>query len=151
MKITIDGVEYIAEKKSKSDVKDGIRAIYRMYNECPEFFDALLKTGFSAFYDDEYYKYWATEDGHVFSAIDMMTLEKGTEVFFEHNKVPDIRGWNLPEFEENLVKSNCVFQFSTSGATVNLLKEGAAMTCAKMLSTGNLKAELVEQFKVNNE
>lgn len=143
MKITIDGVEYIATPIGQKSMKEGARAISRRYNDCPEFFDAILKKGFVYYERDESgFDVWTTDDGNVYLAHDMDFMsgwEEKDRRFFETH-YPDIREWNLPEFTEHLVKSNCIFQISASDATVMLLQHGPAYTYAQLNRTGNLPA-----------
>ena len=144
MKIVIDGVEYIATPVGNKCMKDGARVISRRYEECPEFFDTILKNGFSYYENDRDsgWDMWATEDGKVYCAHDKDILSEWDakdRCFFETH-YPDIREWNLPEFTEHLQKTNCIFQIDAANATCTLLKHGAAYTYAQLSQTGNLPA-----------
>lgn len=141
MKITIDGVEYIATPVGNKCMHEGAHAISRRYDDCPEFFDAILKKGFGYYKRDENgVDVWATDDGNVYVAHDIYLLsvyEEKDRCFYETH-YPDIREWNLPEFTEHLVKSNCIFQINAADASVMLLKHGTAYTYAQLNETGNL-------------
>jgi len=143
MKIVIDGVEYIATPVGNKCMHEGVCAISRRYNDCPKFFDKILNGGFAYYERDEFgFDLWATNDGKVFLAHDMdflFNLEEKDRRFFETH-YPDISEWNLPEFTEHLVKSNCIFQISAADASVMLLKHGPAYTYAQLNRTGNLPA-----------
>ena len=145
MKIVIDGVEYIAMPAGKNFMKYGAREISRRYNNCPTFFDAIMKHGFSYFERDEEsaYSLWATDDGIVYIAHDIDLVSEWEEKernFFEVH-YPDIRGWNLPEFQEHLVETKCIYQLKAASATALLLQHGSAYTYAQLWMTGNLPEE----------
>ena len=142
MKIIIDGVEYIATPVGNKCMKEGARVISRRYEECPEFFDSILKNGF-AYYEhdgDSGFDVWSTDDGKVFFAHDKDIISEWDakdRCFFETH-YPDIHEWNLPEFTEHLHKTNCIYQIDAMSATTALLKHGAAYTYAQLNLTGNL-------------
>lgn len=152
MKITIDGVEYIAMPAGKNFLRDGAREIARRYNECPTFFDTILKKGFSYYERDRDYDYsiWATDDGVVFMAHDTALMDEWDEerrVFHEYH-YPDIRGWNLQEFTDHLKPSGCLCQFNPANATALLLEHGPARAIAEISSCGNLEHESIIEHKV---
>ena len=143
MKIIIDGVEYIATPVGKDCMWKGAREIAHRYNECPEFFDELLKKGF-AYYrrdDEAAYDVWATDDGAVFYAPDLTELAYRDEDdrCFEINRYQDVRGWNIQEFQDNLQETNCIVRYNAITATTMLLKDGAAATVAELSGCGQLK------------
>ena len=140
MKIVIDGVEYIAEKKGNDELRKGISEIFKQFKVCPDFFESLIKSGFAAYYHDEdsTYHYWGTEDGTIYFALEPAEMADGSDYYYEKLKMPDIREWNLSEFQEHIIKSNCIFQYDAFGATKTLLEHGAAKTCILLLTTGNL-------------
>lgn len=143
MNIIIDGVEYIATPVGKDCMRKGACEIAHRYNECPEFFDELLKKGF-AYYrrnDGAAYDVWATDDGTVFYAPDLTELACRDEEdrCFEINRYQDVRGWNIQKFQDNLQDTSCIVQYNAITATTMLLKDGAAATIAELSFCGQLK------------
>ena len=143
MKITIDGVEYVATPVGKDYMRKGARQIAHRYHECPEFFDDLLKRGFDYFEHDEDSDFdkWASNDGVVYFAPSQSELAymEENERYFLMSRYPDIMGWNLIEFNENMQESRCIVQYSAASATAMLLKEGAAKTVMELSGCGQLK------------
>jgi hypothetical protein len=143
MKITIDGVEYVATPVGKDYMRKGARQIANRYHECPEFFDALLKRGFDYFEHDGDFDFdkWASNDGVVYFAPSSqdLSVRDEDERFFSMSQYPNIQGWNLAEFHENLQESPCIVQYNEASATAMLLKEGAARTVMELSGCGQLK------------
>lgn len=127
LNITINGIDYIAKPKGSNIMFAGLRKLMKEYERCPEFFDKIIRSGFDYFLQEEFAYFFASNNGIVYCIYEKDIDPDTDAIIYE---MPDISGWNIADFEENMALNKSIYRYdSIRAASDNLTKCKAYVYC----------------------